>query len=59
MDFPRILTLYASVLDPDPHESALLSWIRMGNADQDPGAGKLTKINKPGFLPLKKAFAPP
>ncbi len=36
-------------LDPDPHGSALilLFWIRirLGNADPDPGAKKLTKIN--------------
>ncbi len=39
----------------------LAVWIRnrIGNADPDPGASKLTKIkNKPGFLPLKKAFVP-
>ncbi len=39
-----------SVVDPDPHESALicLSWIRnhIGNTDPDPGAWKLTKIYK-------------
>jgi hypothetical protein len=41
----------------------LLSWIRIrtriGNADPDPGARKLTKqTNKPDFQPLKMAFAP-
>ncbi len=48
-------------MDPDPHESALiwLSWFRMENADPDPEAWNLTKINKkPGFLHLKKTFAP-
>ncbi len=50
------LTWYASVVDPDPHESALiwLSWIRMGNADQDLGAWELTKINKTWFSAFKK-----
>jgi hypothetical protein len=36
-----------------------MSWIRIhiGNADPDPGAWKLTKINyKPGVLFFKKAF---
>jgi hypothetical protein len=38
------------VVDPDPHGSSLtwLSWIRIrnGNADPDPGARKLAKINR-------------
>ncbi len=46
--FPFILK--GTVSDPDPHGSVLiwLSWIRIriGNADPDPGARKLKKINK-------------
>ncbi len=42
--------IMTSVEDLDPHGSALvwLSWIqiRIGNAALDPGAGKLTRINK-------------
>ncbi len=36
------------VSDPDQHGSALtwLSWIRIWNQDPDPGARKLSKINK-------------
>jgi hypothetical protein len=39
----------------------LLSWIliRIGNADPDSGARKLTKLtNKPGFQFFKKDFVP-
>jgi hypothetical protein len=39
-----------TVVDPDPHGSALIGCprkrIRIGNADPDPGAWNLTKINK-------------
>ncbi len=44
-----------SVVDPDSHGSACiwLSWIRIfvGNANPDPGARKLTKINKCTWIP--------
>jgi hypothetical protein len=48
-------------LDPDldPHRLGFiwLSRIRIGNANLDPGASKLTKVlNNHGFLPFKKAF---
>jgi hypothetical protein len=53
-----ISELAVSVVNPDPHLFYCF-WIRLririGNADPDPGAGKLTKIyNKPGFLPVKR-----
>jgi hypothetical protein len=49
---PTLQTLGPIDLDPDPHGSALI-WlfliriqIRIGNADPDPGAWKLTKNDK-------------
>jgi hypothetical protein len=50
-------------MDPDPHGSVSIwqswIWIRIGNADPDPGAWKLTKIYRyPGFLLFTKSFAP-
>ena len=53
--------LCGSVVDPNPHGSAFiwLSWIRirMGNADLDPGAWKLTKFYKHiRFSAFKKGF---
>jgi hypothetical protein len=43
--FPHLTILCTSVVDPDPHGSALiwLSWIciRIGNADPDSGAWKM------------------
>jgi hypothetical protein len=51
-----------SVVDPDPHASALvwLFWM-IGNTDPDPdlGAWKLTKINKrTWFFAFQKVFLP-
>jgi hypothetical protein len=49
------------VVDPDPYEFAFV-WlslirIRIGNADPDPGAWKLTKIYKQTwFIPFQQGF---
>jgi hypothetical protein len=46
----KILIFMFSVMDPDPHESAmiLLGWIRIciGNADPHPVAGERNKAHK-------------
>ncbi len=51
----------SSVVDPDPNRSALiwLFWIRIhtGNADPDPSAWKLTRLNKLTLFPaFQKGF---
>jgi hypothetical protein len=56
-------SLFFNVVDPDPQRSAFVwmswIWIRIGNADPDPEAWKLTKIYKytvPSLTAFQKAF---